>query len=771
MASSNELVITFRGDTSDALSKTNGLKGALGGLGDLAGGALKIGLLGAVGGMAALAGGLAASVGAAMEAETGQAALAAVLESTGGKAGVTADMANELASSLQNVTRFEDDTILAGENMLLTFTNIGKDVFPAATETMLNMAQAMGGDVKGAAIQLGKALNDPTQGMTALTRVGVTFTDEQKEMIKQLQESGDLMGAQKIILNELATEFGGAAVAAGDTFAGKLDILNHKFGDIMEAIGGALIPVLTTAADAIIGVLGNPAIQAAVQGLGTWIAGAVATIGGELNGLLGVIGPVFEKITTLFTSISESFAEGGIEDAFTSLVGGILKMFGVVGGEASSIAHDIKNGLLDALRGVMAFASTLQTAFQGLVEWIVGEFVPAFSAAFITVVQAALPVLQTFAGWITGTFLPGLQNLAGIVGPILGEAFASFGEFILNTVLPALRDIYVWILSNGIPAFGEFANKVGEVIAAIGPMIQSLIPTIQSMVSGLMTSFQGLIDWMVGDFAPALTESFSEISAAAGPVLETLMLTLQTFGEWILGTLLPAIQQLANWLGPILGAAFQNLGTFIVEQALPALTALAVWILKEGLPALGGLANQVGGALNEAFRIAKGLWEGLVKAFKDSVKFIDDTKTKLEEISGTIMTTVKDAFEFLRDNIIRPAVEALAGLKLKIEEVIAMVRNLIDAISKIPGGAADFLGGIIPDIPGIGGVPISGGGGGGVHGGGQIVGERFGGGGPGRGGVTINLTYAPVVSLMDEAEAQTRLTPFVREAVRAAMGS
>lgn len=75
--------------------------------------------------------------------------------------------------------------------MLLTFTNIGGEVFPKATETLLDMATAMsGGMTPGAealtsqAIQLGKALNDPINGITALTRVGVTFTEGQKNMIE-----------------------------------------------------------------------------------------------------------------------------------------------------------------------------------------------------------------------------------------------------------------------------------------------------------------------------------------------------------------------------------------------------------------------------------------------------------------------------------------------------------------------------------------------------------------------------------------------------------
>ena len=86
------------------------------------------------------------------DSENASKQLEATLKSTGGVAGVTAEKANGLASSLQKVTRFSDETVLGGENLLLTFTNIGKDIFPQATETMLDMSQALGPDVKSSAI-------------------------------------------------------------------------------------------------------------------------------------------------------------------------------------------------------------------------------------------------------------------------------------------------------------------------------------------------------------------------------------------------------------------------------------------------------------------------------------------------------------------------------------------------------------------------------------------------------------------------------------------
>ena len=144
---------------------------------------------------------------------------AAVIKSTGGAAGVTADAVASLADQLERKTGVEAESIQRGQNLLLTFTNIkdaagaGNDIFSQTTKIMTDLGIAMGTDASSAAIQLGKALNDPTQGITALTRVGVSFTDAQKEQIKALQESGNIMGAQKIILAELQKEFGGSSIS------------------------------------------------------------------------------------------------------------------------------------------------------------------------------------------------------------------------------------------------------------------------------------------------------------------------------------------------------------------------------------------------------------------------------------------------------------------------------------------------------------------------------------------------------------------------------
>ena len=165
----------------------------------------------------------------------------ATLRATQYAAGLTADELFNMASALQEVTTFGDETIISGQNMLLTFKNIGEDTFPRATKAMLDMATAMGTDLKSTAIQLGKALNDPRAGLASLSRVGITFTEQQKEQIKVLQASGEMAQAQAIILKELESQFGGTAEAAAKG-TGKFTQLGNVWGDIAEKLGKKLLP-------------------------------------------------------------------------------------------------------------------------------------------------------------------------------------------------------------------------------------------------------------------------------------------------------------------------------------------------------------------------------------------------------------------------------------------------------------------------------------------------------------------------------------------------
>jgi len=169
------------------------------------------------------------------------------LKSTGNQAGFTSQQLQAMASDLQKTTLFGDETILKDATaQLLTFTNITGEQFARTQEAALDLATRLDGDLKSASIQLGKALNDPIKGLSALAKSGIQFSASQKETITTLTESGRLVEAQTLILDELNTQYGGSAEAAAKADGG-ITQLSNAWGDAKEMLGGLIVDAIRPA--------------------------------------------------------------------------------------------------------------------------------------------------------------------------------------------------------------------------------------------------------------------------------------------------------------------------------------------------------------------------------------------------------------------------------------------------------------------------------------------------------------------------------------------
>ncbi len=235
----------------------------------------------------------------------------AALASTGGVSGQTSENLQKMASELQGITTFGDEAVLSMQAVLLTFTNIRGQRFEQATTAILNVATALGMDLKSAALQVGKALNDPRQGITALSRAGIQFSDVQKANIKQMVEMGDVAGAQGIILKELETQFGGIAEAMAKTPTGQWTVAMNALGDAMEQVGAIILPYLTQLAAVIKDVaLAFQALPESTRTTIVVLAGMVAVIGPVLTGI-GLMVQGLGALATGFGRLRDAADRGG----------------------------------------------------------------------------------------------------------------------------------------------------------------------------------------------------------------------------------------------------------------------------------------------------------------------------------------------------------------------------------------------------------------------------------------------------------------------------
>lgn len=185
-----------------------------------------------------------------LEAQT-----AAAIRSTGGAAQVTAKHVDDLAVSLGHMSGTQDEVVHGAENILLTFPSIRNEagkvggIFDQTALAALNVSKRMGTDASTAALQIGKAINDPIRGMSALRRIGVQFTRQQEEQIKVAVASGRADDARRIVLQELNREFGHSAELAGKTLPGAMTNLGEAWEDARDKLVVGLLPSLTILAN------------------------------------------------------------------------------------------------------------------------------------------------------------------------------------------------------------------------------------------------------------------------------------------------------------------------------------------------------------------------------------------------------------------------------------------------------------------------------------------------------------------------------------------
>lgn len=229
----------------------------------------------------------------AKQAREAMGQVTAALESTGGASGKTAVELQKSAKALQNLSTFDDDEILRNVTAnLLTFGNIQGDVFDKAQLAVVNLASRMGGDLAGASIKVGRALNDPIGGMKALTRLGIAFNTNQQETIKSMVKNGQGLQAQGMILDALSTKFGHAA--AEMRAASPDAVLAQNWRDFKETIGGIVIELLPALTDKLKVVF--EWFQNLSPETKKWVV--------ELAAFAAIIGPILVVFSKLVTAVA-----------------------------------------------------------------------------------------------------------------------------------------------------------------------------------------------------------------------------------------------------------------------------------------------------------------------------------------------------------------------------------------------------------------------------------------------------------------------------------
>jgi hypothetical protein len=399
-------------------------------------------------GLIALSGMAVGAVRAAEEAEVADRRLANIAESMnlfGSSTDQVVKRMTEFADATMLATAVDDEIIKSTQAKLLTFANLAKtagDVGGAmdrATLAAIDLAAAGFGEAEQNAVQLGKALQDPVKGITALGRAGVTFTEQEKEKIAVLVESGKVLEAQDMILSAIETQVGGTAEATA-TGSSKMAV---AFGEMSESIGKALLPLVQTLVPVMVGffdiVAENSGVVTVLAGIFAALAVAILAVNFALNA-----NPIV-KVITLIAALAAGVVL--LVNWLVTLYGGWDKLF-----------KDLATWLVNFVAGFRIALSQI------------GGF---FEAVFATLGGIARGALNGVLGFIEGYInfiIAGVNGLLRLINRVLG-AGKAIG---INLQIPTIPNIQIPRLAEG----GIVMPRPGGVLANIaeGGQAEAVIP-------------------------------------------------------------------------------------------------------------------------------------------------------------------------------------------------------------------------------------------------------------------------------------------------------
>ena len=439
---------------------------------------------------------IGSSIDEAREAQKVGATTEQIIKTTGGAAKITASQVGDLATAISLKTGMDDEAIQSGANLLLTFKNVknevgeGANIFDRATAAAADLSAAGFGDLNGASKQLGKALNDPIKGITALSRSGVTFTEQQKTQIKAMVASGDVLGAQKIILGEVESQVGGAAEASA-TAADKMSV---GWGNLQESIGTLLLPVI----DQLQGVL-----TAAFAWISenTWVLGVFA---GGVTAIALAMGVA--KIATIQWSATL------LANPITWIVLGIVALIAA---------------LVLLIANWDSVVAWLKKVWGGIVTWLGGvwdSIVSGVKAGWDAVVRwlkdAADKVVGFFMKWsLIGVIASNWDSIRsgvtsawdGIVGWIKGVPGKIVGFFKTWTIVGQIASHWTEIKTGVESIWGKILDffkgvpgKIGDAFSGLGSALTSPFRSAFNSIASFWNRTVGSLSFSIPDWVPGI---------------------------------------------------------------------------------------------------------------------------------------------------------------------------------------------------------------------------------------------------------------------------
>lgn len=417
------------------------------------------------------------SVKAFADAETAQAKLSNAFSKFPQLAGHNAEALRDLNTALAKKTKFDDDATASAQAVLAGF-RLTEDQLKTITPLLQDYASRTGKDLPTAAQDLGKAILG--QGR-ALKGIGLNFKD-----------TGSEAGNFGQLVDGLRDKVGGFAAKEGTTAAGKVAILKNQFGEMQEAIGAKLLPVLLNLTDgltALINFLGEH--QEVVIALVTVVGvGLVAAFGAWATAMWAAVTAEGALLAPILAIIAAVALIGlGIYE--------LVKNWDVVWAKIKEITGIVVEAVIDFVKGLPGRMVSALSAAWGAFKDLWGELLEGIK----TLAGLAWDALVEFVKSLPGRLVDGIKAEWGLFFDVMGFLWTSVKNFAIDRFHELVDFVksLPGLLRDGIVAEWHFvSDKFGELAGqakdfAVGKF-NELVDFIKGLPGKVKDAAAGLFD-------------------------------------------------------------------------------------------------------------------------------------------------------------------------------------------------------------------------------------------------------------------------------------
>mgnify|MGYP003451213099 CR=1 FL=1 len=601
------------------------------------------------------------------------------IKTTGGAAGKSVGQLSAMADKMEMKIGVDAQEIVEAQSVLLTFTKVSGKEFDKATGLAFDMAAVLGGDAKSASMQLGKALNDPVKGMTSLSRAGVQFTAQQKEQVKAMIASGDVTGAQGIILKELETQFGGTAEKSADSTAkiglmfdnmkeevgaavsGLVDkAMPHlqkfgeqaipKIGQAVEWVGKTATPIIKNIAETFM--RNWPQIKETAMSVMAGVTGAVRTATGVVKVIGKVALPILKGLVGAFNGLpgpAKSAAVGvvGLGLAAGKIGRGIDKVKAMastiksVGGAAISAGKSLATGAVSAGKWAVQAG---KAAASGAKSAIVG-----IGNAAKTAGAAALSGAKSLGTWALASAKSAASAIASTAS-IIAQKVAMLAGKVATGVATAAQ----WLWNAALTA-----NPIGLVIAAVVGIVAALVLAynkvgwFKAFVDGAFRFIGAIIKWVAGVVSAVFSTIWNVAQRVIGWIVgywKFYLAAVTTVWNFVWGV----VQKVIEWIRGVVSSVVNTVKrkwdevSTKVRQVWQAIKNIVGGVVDNVRSRVASVVNNIRQKWDEVSTKVRQVWQAIKNIISDRIdsvkRMVESAKNKVSAMFDPLKNAAKKVF-------------------------------------------------------------------------------------------------------------------------------